>query len=81
MQTTVASRQAGNVFGDVQPLSAAIAAQVDQAVIAAGPQQPLFGGRFGEREDGAVHFRPVLSPVIGPPDHFTWRDRCASSRD
>jgi hypothetical protein len=43
---------------------------VHEAVVAAHPDEALGQRRLGNREDRAVVLDPVLSPVIGPPDHF-----------
>src|SRR5262245_13339549 len=46
--------QAGDVLGDVVPGLAAVLRDVDQAVVAAGPQYARLLWRFRDGEDGAV---------------------------
>src|SRR5713101_879863 len=46
--------KAGDVLGDVGPSLAAVRRDVDQAVVAAGPEHALADRRLGECEDRAV---------------------------
>src|SRR5262249_22929693 len=48
-------RHPRDVRGHVRPRLALVLGDVNQPVVAAGPQHPLLLGRFGQRENGAVH--------------------------
>ena len=55
-------RQAGQVLRDVGPGLAAVARELHQAVVGAGPDEPLLARRFGDAED---HARVLDADVVG----------------